>query len=119
MNSALTAVDPAISGRIPVVDRSSVPADTLFRLQTAAAANTLGLTGAGASYVGDNAAACAGTAAAELAHTHTHSHTHLHLHQPDPAAAAAASIFPPYHPLLAAAANSPFLPNSGFSLPGK
>lgn len=119
MNSALCAVDPAISGRIPVLDRPSLPADTLFRLQTAAAANTLGLTGAAASYIGDNATACAGTAAAELSHTHTHSHTHLHLHQPDPTTAAAASIFPPYHPLLAAAATSPFVPNAGFNIPGK
>jgi hypothetical protein len=116
MNAALAAVDPTICGRL--VDRSGLPADTLFRLQTAAAANSLGLTGAGASYIGDNAATCPGSAAGELSHTHTHSHTHLHLHQPDPAAAAA-SIFPPLHPLLTGAAASPFLPSPGYSLPGK
>ena len=107
-----------MASRIPYSDRPNMSSDSLLRLQAAAAASNLGRGGANSSFAVDNSLAGPGSATGELSHTHTHSHTHLHLHQPEPSTAAATSIFPPLHPLLAAAAASPFVPSPGFNLPG-
>jgi len=111
------AVDPALAARIPLADRPNMPGESLFRLQAAAAASSL-MGGTNSTFAVDNSLQNPGSVSGELSHTHTHSHTHLHLHQPDPSTAAATNIFPPLHPLLAAAASSPFGSTPCFSLPG-